>query len=65
VAQELRSDPRFDGLPILICSGDLVALKQIADDLDEKRNIRTLAKPFSIDELTQSVDELLADAVAS
>ena len=65
VAQELRRDPRFDGLPILVCSGDVVALKEIADDLDEQRHVRTLTKPFGIDELTQSVDELLADAVAS
>jgi CheY-like chemotaxis protein len=64
LAQELRRDPRFDELPVLVCSGDLAALEEIADDLDEKRHIRTLAKPFSIDELTQAVDELLADAVA-
>jgi CheY-like chemotaxis protein len=64
VAQELRRDPRFDRLPVLVCSGDLAALEEIADDLDEQRHIRTLAKPFSIDDLTQAVDELLADAVA-
>jgi CheY-like chemotaxis protein len=64
LAQELHRDPRFDELPVLVCSGDLAALEEIADDLDEKRHIRTLAKPFSIDELTQAVDELLADAVA-
>src|SRR5918995_3191351 len=55
VAQELRRDPRFDGLPVLICSGDLAALEEIADDLDEQHHIRTLAKPFSIDELTEAV----------
>ena len=64
VAQELRRDPRFDRLPILVCSGDIAALEEIADDLDEQRHIRALAKPFSVDELTQTVDELLADAVA-
>jgi CheY-like chemotaxis protein len=64
VAQELRTDPRFDRLPVLVCSGDMAALEEIADDLDEQRHIRTLAKPFSVDELTQTVDELLADAVA-
>jgi CheY-like chemotaxis protein len=64
VAQELRRDPRFIGLPILVCSGDLLALEQVADDLEEQRHVRTLAKPFAIDDLTRAVDELLADAVA-
>lgn len=64
VAQALRRDPRFDRLPVLVCSGDLAALDEIADDLDEQRHVRALTKPFNIDELTQAVDELLADAVA-
>lgn len=64
VAQEIRRDPRFAGLPILVCSGDLAALEETADDLNEQRHVRTLPKPFSIDDLTQALDELLADAVA-
>ncbi len=64
VAQEIRRDPRFTGLPILVCSGDLLALEEVADDLQQQRYVRTLAKPFTIDDLTGAVDELLADAVA-
>ena len=64
VAQEVRTDPQFARLPILLCSADLVALEEIAQDLAEDHHIRSLAKPFSIDQLTQTVDELLADAVA-
>ena len=64
VAQEIRRDPGFDRLPVLVCSGDLAALEEVADDLDEQRHTRSLAKPFSIEELTQALDELLADAVA-
>ena len=64
VAQELRADPAFDRLPILLCSADLAALEEIAEDLEAQHHIRSIAKPFSIDELTQAVDELLADAVA-
>jgi CheY-like chemotaxis protein len=64
VAQELRADPEFDQLPILLCSADLAALEEIAEDLQAQHHLRAIAKPFSIDELTQAVDELLADAVA-
>jgi CheY-like chemotaxis protein len=64
VAQEVRRDPQFTGLPILVCSGDLLALGEVADDLEEQRHVRTLAKPFTVDDLTGAVDDLLADAVA-
>ena len=64
VAQELRADPHFDRLPILLCSADYGAIEEIGEDLAGQRHIRSLAKPFSIDELIQAVDQLLADAVA-
>jgi CheY-like chemotaxis protein len=64
VAQEVRADPGFDRLPILLCSADLLALENIAGDLAEDHHIRALAKPFTIDDLTQTIDELLAEAVA-
>src|SRR3712207_798106 len=33
IAQQIRQDPNFDRLPILVCSGDLVALKELQEDL--------------------------------
>jgi CheY-like chemotaxis protein len=63
VAKQVRADERFDGLPILLCSADILALREMADRLAEDRRIRCLEKPFSIDQLTDTIEELLADAV--
>ena len=62
IAQQVRADPTFDGLPVLICSADVLALKEVEGDLDNMRHVGTLTKPFSIDDLTESIDELLAEA---
>ena len=62
IAQQVRADPAFDGLPVLICSADVLALKDVEGDLDKMRHVGTLTKPFSIDDLTESIDELLAEA---
>jgi CheY-like chemotaxis protein len=61
VAQRVRRDPRFTHLPILLCSADIPALTELEEDLAADRRVRTLPKPFSIDELTELVDEMLAD----
>lgn len=60
VAQRVRREPAFDGLPILVCSADVQALRTIANDLAETQSVGTLAKPFGIDELTDAIDRLLA-----
>ena len=65
VAQRVRRDPRFEYLPILLCSADIPALAELEDDLAADRRVRTLPKPFSIDELTDLLDEMLADRVPS
>lgn len=62
IAQQVRTDPNFDGLPILICSADIQALEALEQDLDATRNVAKLEKPFSIDALTDAIDELLAEA---
>jgi len=61
IAQQVRADPAFDGLPVLICSADVLALKALEEDLDAKQHVGTLVKPFSIDELTAAIDDLLAE----
>ena len=63
IAQQVRAEPDFDGLPVLICSADVIALKEVEGDLDNTQHIGTLTKPFSIDDLTESIDELLAESV--
>jgi twitching motility two-component system response regulator PilH len=60
LAQEVRRDPQFAHLPVLLCSADLQALSEIEASLEGQREVEALAKPFGIDELTQTVDRLLA-----
>jgi CheY-like chemotaxis protein len=61
IAQEVRREPRFEDLPVLLCSADTLALEGLEERLAETRRVATLAKPFTIDELTSILDDLLAD----
>ena len=61
IAQEVRRDPMFTELPVLLCSADLFELQELEAGLAETRRVATLSKPFSIDLLTDAVDDLLAD----
>lgn len=62
IAQQVRAAPEFDGLPVLICSGDVPALKSLEADLEGALHVGTLVKPFGVDELTDTLDRLLAGA---
>jgi CheY-like chemotaxis protein len=61
IAQEVRKEPQFEELPVLLCSADTVALEGLESRLAETRRVATLAKPFTIDQLVTILDELLAD----
>jgi CheY-like chemotaxis protein len=61
IAQEVRKEPQFTELPVLLCSADTVALEGLESRLAETRRVATLAKPFTIDQLVTILDELLAD----
>jgi CheY-like chemotaxis protein len=63
IAQQVREGPDFRALPVLVCSADVVALKELEDDLAAKPHVGILMKPFSIDDLTAAIDGLLAQAV--
>lgn len=62
IAQEVRTKPEFEGLPVLLCSADVPALKHLENDLEADRHVGTLVKPFGVDELTAALDRLLAGA---
>jgi CheY-like chemotaxis protein len=62
IAQQVRAEPAFDGLPVLVCSADVQALNALEGDLEGDSHVGQLVKPFSIDELTAAVDALLAEA---
>ena len=57
-----RADDRLAETPIVICSADVAALKDRAGELESIGNVHVLAKPFSIDELTGLVEQLIGRA---
>ena len=61
IAQEVRAEPQFKELPVLLCSADTLALAGLESALAETRRVATLEKPFTIDQLISSIDELLSD----
>ncbi len=65
IAQQVRADDQLKGVPILICSGDIMALKELAPELAEGRDLAVLTKPFAVDELCDTVERLLAQPVGS
>lgn len=62
IAQQVRAEPDFDGLPVLICSADAPALNALEGNLEGDQHVASLIKPFSIDDLTAAIDGLLAEA---
>jgi CheY-like chemotaxis protein len=65
IAQQVRREPSLEGLPVIVCSADVVALQALAADLAETKWVRTLPKPFHVDELTEMIDGLLTEAAPS
>jgi CheY-like chemotaxis protein len=63
LAQQIRSVPGFERLPVIVCSGDLPALLEIQTAIDDTARAETLAKPFAIDQLTEAVDRLLGETI--
>ena len=58
-----RSDERLAAVPIIVCSADVTALRDREDDLERIGNVRVLAKPFAIDEITELVETLIGRAL--
>ena len=59
-----RADPRLAGVPIIICSADVVALRDRQSELERIGNVHVLAKPFGIDEVTALVEQLIGAPVS-
>ena len=64
IAQQVRAEPEFDGLPVLICSADAPALRELEVDLETDQHVASLVKPFSVDDLIAAIDALLAEAAS-
>ena len=65
IAKQVRADPGFHGLPILLCCSDPFAKSELEGDLEATHDIETLSKPFSIDQLDRAIDRLLGDAAVA
>ena len=62
IAQQVRAEPGLERVPILVCSADIVALRELSDELTQHRQVGILEKPFTIDQLIESVDGLVVGA---
>jgi CheY-like chemotaxis protein len=62
IAEQVRADSDLARVPILVCSADIVALRELAADLTEAHEVATLEKPFTIDHLVESIEGLLVGA---
>jgi CheY-like chemotaxis protein len=64
IAQQVRHDPIMSDVPILLCSGDVMAMAEVEDQVDDTRRTAVLTKPFQIEQLTEAVKRLLGEAAA-
>lgn len=54
-----RADERLAHVPIVICSADVIALRNRAAELEAIGNVHVLAKPFGLDEVTSLAERLI------
>ena len=54
-----RADERLASVPIIICSADVIALRDRAAELEHIGNVHILAKPFGVDEVIGLVERLV------
>ena len=60
-----RAHPRLARVPVLICSADVAALRDRAEELERIGDVHVLRKPFGVDELTDAVSGLVDRKTAS
>jgi CheY-like chemotaxis protein len=63
LARQIRRVPRFERLPVIVCSGDTLALVEIEPAIAATARAETLTKPFAIDQLTEAIDRLLGETI--
>lgn len=60
ISQQVRETPELHDVPIIICSGDLMALRDLEADMHSSNRVAALTKPFALGELTELVSGMLA-----
>ena len=58
-----RADQRLADVPIIVCSADVLALRDRGEELASIGKVHVLAKPFGIDEISELVERLIGRAV--
>ena len=61
IAQKVRHDPSLARVPIVLCSADVAAMTEIEDRVDDTRRTAMLTKPFTIEDLMETVERLLKE----
>jgi len=59
-----RAHPLLADVPIIICSADVIALRDREDEMKQIADLHVLAKPFGIDEMTRLVERLIGVPVS-
>jgi DNA-binding response OmpR family regulator len=59
IIEELRSDPRTSGVPIILCTGAPEAVRPLVQRLDQL-GVPVVIKPFEVSELEQILRSALA-----
>jgi DNA-binding response OmpR family regulator len=60
-----RAHDRLAGVPIIVCSADVAELRDRAADLERVGDVHIIAKPFSVDEMTGLVEQLVGRSGAA
>ena len=60
-----RADVRLSGCPIVVCSADVQSLREKADELERIGDVHILEKPFTLDQITETVARLVGRADAA
>ena len=59
IAKDVRARPEVSRLPVILCCADPFAVGELVDELRAARDVETLPKPFSVQQLTDAVERLL------
>lgn len=62
ILQDVRRDPNLTHLPVLLCSGDLEGMERVESEMGSMTGVETLRKPFTLNELSEAISNLLSDA---
>jgi CheY-like chemotaxis protein len=57
-----RSHRHLISVPVILCTGDLREIEKRSADLEQITGVHVLTKPFSVDEMSELITELLEDA---